>query len=289
MSLILEALRKSEEQRRLGETPTLASVPAWTRPRQRPFWRPATVAVVILAAVAAGWWYGDRDASNRGETPARIVAREAERAAASPPRRTPAVITKAPPAVARGSAAGATRGPSTPRPVRAALAAPDGFANSPDLAKPAPPTQQTPYVPPDAALPAPLPDPENTAIDPAMPVVATGTQPTTPSPPPVAAAPPMAAAPPVAASSANPAVPVGAAAVPLIFELELTTRQALPPLKLNMHVFNADPGGRFVIIDGTRVVEGAPLTDNLTVVEIRPDGVVLDFRAQRFLLPRSGR
>jgi general secretion pathway protein B len=53
-------------------------------------------------------------------------------------------------------------------------------------------------------------------------------------------------------------------------------------------VWNADPTRRFVILDGVRASEGEPAGDSMTVLEIRRDGVVLDFRGTRFVLPNGG-
>jgi len=91
--------------------------------------------------------------------------------------------------------------------------------------------------------------------------------------------------PPPSAPGIDPSLP----AVPLVYELPLATRQSLPELKLNMHVYNADPARRFVIIDGTRAGEGQPIGQGLDVAEIRPDGIVLRYQNQAFLLPRGGR
>ncbi len=75
----------------------------------------------------------------------------------------------------------------------------------------------------------------------------------------------------------------------MVWELPLSTRTALPKLSLIMHVYSADPTQRFVVINGDRHVEGDALADDLSIVEIRPDGVVLDYKGKRFLLPRDGR
>ncbi|MFN9730902.1 MAG: hypothetical protein ACK59M_10630, partial [Pseudomonadota bacterium] len=63
MSLILDALRKSEQQRRLGEPPTLGSESAWAARRwhaapSRGLRAPWIVGALALAAAAAGiaWW-----------------------------------------------------------------------------------------------------------------------------------------------------------------------------------------------------------------------------------------
>ena len=53
MSLILEALKKSEQQRRLGEAPTLGSPVVSTRRRRNLL---PLFAMLIVIAAAAGWW-----------------------------------------------------------------------------------------------------------------------------------------------------------------------------------------------------------------------------------------
>jgi len=53
MSLILEALKKSEQQRRLGEAPTLGSPVVSTRRRRSLL---PLFAILIVIAAAAGWW-----------------------------------------------------------------------------------------------------------------------------------------------------------------------------------------------------------------------------------------
>ncbi|MGA9827450.1 MAG: general secretion pathway protein GspB [Rhodanobacteraceae bacterium] len=56
-----------------------------------------------------------------------------------------------------------------------------------------------------------------------------------------------------------------------------------------MHVYSPDPAKRFIVLNGDRHVEGDDINDDLSLVEIRPDGAVLDYKGQRFLLPRNGR
>jgi general secretion pathway protein B len=74
-------------------------------------------------------------------------------------------------------------------------------------------------------------------------------------------------------------------ALPSLAELDSTTRAALPPLQLSMHVWNPDATRRFAIIDGQRLGEGGKLA-GVVVAEIRRDGVVLDIDGRQFLLPR---
>jgi len=65
-------------------------------------------------------------------------------------------------------------------------------------------------------------------------------------------------------------------------------RKELPGLKLSMHVYSATPAQRFVVLNGNRQVEGDELGGEVSIAEIRSDGVVLIYHGQRFLVPRSG-
>jgi general secretion pathway protein B len=76
--------------------------------------------------------------------------------------------------------------------------------------------------------------------------------------------------------------------VPAYYDLPFATRKALPQLSMSMHVYAADSKQRFVILDGARMVEGDTTTDRVTLREIRPDGVILEFQGQRFFFPRDG-
>lgn len=68
------------------------------------------------------------------------------------------------------------------------------------------------------------------------------------------------------------------------WELPLSVRRSLPELKLTIHVFSAEEGGRFVLINGERYVPGDQLIDGARLVDIRREGAIVDFREHRFLL-----
>jgi len=91
----------------------------------------------------------------------------------------------------------------------------------------------------------------------------------------------------VAAAPAN-AAPEGPP-LPLYYELPYSTRKDIPVIVLSMHVFSPDTATRFVVVDGERKAQGESLKEGLKLDEIRPDGMVLEFRGQRFFYPRSGR
>lgn len=59
---------------------------------------------------------------------------------------------------------------------------------------------------------------------------------------------------------------------------------ALPPLHLELHAYAEQPSARFVFINGRRYVEGERLADGLDLVAIEPQGAVLSYSGQRFLL-----
>ena len=81
--------------------------------------------------------------------------------------------------------------------------------------------------------------------------------------------------------------PLAAPSVPSFGELSFATRKDLPALKLSMHVYAAQPAARFVLLNGAHLGEGDK-QDDLIVQEIRPDGVIFEFRGQRFFFPRDG-
>ena len=68
------------------------------------------------------------------------------------------------------------------------------------------------------------------------------------------------------------------------WELPLSVRRDLPELRLSIHVFSAEEGGRFVLINGERYVPGDRLSGGARLVDIRREGAIVDFREHRFLL-----
>lgn len=205
MSLILEALRKSEAERRRGAAPgvTMELPPTPTaHARTMPPWLLPLLVTGVLAALAAFWW-PRRDAATPPPTLPRHVENAARAATAAP-----VVVARTPPAVAA--------------PAVAPPAAPSPTARRPDA--PPPPSMTGPALPP----PAPV---------------------TTP-----------------------------AEAIPDI------AATALPPVKLSMHMWDADPARRFVILDGQRLAEG-DRSGGLTVVAIDHRGVVIERDGQRARVP----
>lgn len=63
---------------------------------------------------------------------------------------------------------------------------------------------------------------------------------------------------------------------------QLAAGANLPLATLNLHVFDADPTKRFVLLNGERLREGETSRDGLQVMSITPEGVVLSYGNSSF-------
>jgi general secretion pathway protein B len=86
------------------------------------------------------------------------------------------------------------------------------------------------------------------------------------------------------------APPRGAAkssgSLPLYAQIAAEPGSSLPRLHLDLHVYSPLPRKRFVMINMHKLHQGDALADGVSVVKIRPDGVVLSYHGRQFLLPR---
>ena len=247
MSFILDALRKSENARQRHGGPALAEVPIGRRRENRPWWIWAVAALLAINLIVL----------------LVVLTRNPEPEAVLVPPVT------APPAAA--------------------------VAVAPSPAPAAPATSSTASIPvqtaPAAAAQAPLPAPVRSLAEEAE-----------SSGPPLSADPdaPSAA---IAAAGNVPdrepivrAVTPGPAAtsqtggeenLPTLNELTGDRAVGMPPMHLDIHVYSANPAERFVFINNRKYIEGATLTEGPLVERIRTDGVVLNQRGFRFILPRQ--
>lgn len=339
MSLILEALKKSEARRQLGETPGLGTPFTVTRRRRSAL---PLLAVLVVVAVAFGAWYLRTPAPATGANT--VVARAPVTPAPNPHVATRA--TPAPAATATPVAAGSPVGPAPARAADGGVAPATGAGATPPVQPPmtitastgamhpaahpvddaiarreralavrgerrdsvgakgataagantpAAPARQASVVPPSARpntsggfQSAAVPAAAAAAAARPAPQAAAPAAVSPPAPPPprtLPATPP----PPAPVPAATPAPAPAATNLPLYYELPYDLRKDLPPLVVSMHVYAAAPAQRFIVVDGERKTEGESLKDGLTVREIRTDGVVLEFRGQRFFYPRPGR
>ena len=63
---------------------------------------------------------------------------------------------------------------------------------------------------------------------------------------------------------------------------------ALPVIQLNLHVHDAQPASRYVLLNGQKLHEGESMPDGLKVLQIVPSGVALEMHGQRFFLNAGG-
>ncbi len=279
MSLIHEALQKAESERRAGELPSLQSSTRVRPKRNTSLAMPLLLFAGVLIVAAAA--YNNRTLiansmparSDKPVANAQTVGKPSDgiaTALAPDPAIRESVAVKPNAVRAQKPTTVSAPSPIVAEPVKVARAPrpveskrpPEVEATVPPTVEPnSEPTVTSRPIEPIAevtipAEPARMPEPQDDAAEPAdsapAPVTATGS-------------------------------------VPYIFELPLETRQALPNLKVTMHVYNADPSKRFAIIDGKRINEGGVVGNELDMVEIQRDALMLKFRNERFLMPRLGR
>jgi general secretion pathway protein B len=106
--------------------------------------------------------------------------------------------------------------------------------------------------------------------------------------------PPLPAQPAGGATTAAPAAPQ-APAMPAIDTASLPRYQdlvsagiGLPAIQLNLHVHDAQPASRYVLLNGVKLREGESTPDGLKVLQIVPSGVALEMRGQRFFMNAGG-
>ena len=289
MSLILEALRKSEAERRRGQVPGLhaerapASPPARATRPAWPWLALAIMAVLALAWLARGAWSPppaiDVAAGVAGQ-PASAAAAVVEpgargmhdAGAGDPDDDAPRSSDAAPAALNPASLAGT---PPSPR------VADNSSPAAGDAPAPAPAPNSAPASPrvTPAAMPIRLADADASATATAVtPRLTPGGEPAMR----IARAPAPVPAPARAPTSTSAAATPGA---PLrLSDLSTAERLELPPLKMSMHMWDPAPARRFAIIDGARVNEGDRLGDAV-VDEITTGAVLLAWRGQRLQIP----
>lgn len=281
MSLILEALKKSEAERRLGQAPGLMTPVSISRsPGLRLRSLLISGALLAVAALATGWWWTSRTTNSKDALP----PGDGAVTQAEPAGEQPVVVARS---VAIEAPAPADPSPASARTVSRAANGPTGSnpgveSRAADLS--ASPTRD--------AMPQ---DPQFASVErESMPIAATSpmSQSTqtdasadvTPIPQQAVANSPLPSPPVETPSHVNAAN--DAPDLPRLDQLAANERDALPPLKLSMHVYAPQAPDRFVLIDGRRYREGEKLAASLQLIEIRRDGVVLDFNDRRFLLMR---
>ncbi|MGQ0586903.1 MAG: general secretion pathway protein GspB [Gammaproteobacteria bacterium] len=276
MSLILDALKRAERERQGDAMPSPREVPAvLVRPAPRVGRsRDLAGAVIIVAGLGLAaflLWDAFRARPAPSAAPGAqtnvIVARPA------PP--------EAPPAVVPGTESVASLDDLTDEDaLEAAASAPAPAKPAPAKPVPAP----TPVRPSSTSIATP-PAPPPTAAPPAQ--LRATAQPPSQAPATTAPTPPAAPAPaPVAAPAASAEIPPALtrpAPLRKFREMPPDYRADFPALRVEIHVYEKDPARRFVMVNGRRYKEGERMAEGPALVEIVPDGVVLEYRGEKVL------
>jgi general secretion pathway protein B len=307
MSLILDALKRAERERRAGQAPqpldsVAVPVPDAAERSAHRWLLPALIGAVV-AGVAVYAFLLLRAPS----TPATVVV-AAPRTATPPPAapQPTAEPEAAPPAAAEMRQRDAANPPPPNAPTDdGRVTTLDDLVDSKrtpprDMPRPPPKDQLAAAdqdTPPDSAAEATVVKP---ASAPAAEQLPPFEQPVGP-PPPEATAPtptPTADRPvPPAASLSDPAPPQPAlstatasvsaealaASARNFKEMSPNYRAEFPALTVDIHVFNDDPARRFVMLNGKHYREGDTIAEGPRIVGIVPDGIVFDWRGERVL------
>lgn len=268
MSILLEALRKSERRERRGEVPTIHQDEVGPQGAARTTGRVVMAALLILTAIVLGVLFWRQYQPQEPPAPAEMAqpgpvpagasttmetANEAATAAIRQGARTPMEVLpdtppEAPEAQAQDQADEAE-----------VVGAPPGAASALRDARIEEMTQaarQAGLVPPSA-------------------------------PPPDQAGAGQATEPPAKTATGEPqaASPADRNLEPISYwQVPESIRKELPPLKITVLVYSEQPAERFVLLDSRRRVEGDTVAPGLDLVEVRREGVVMTYRAYRFLV-----
>jgi general secretion pathway protein B len=68
---------------------------------------------------------------------------------------------------------------------------------------------------------------------------------------------------------------------------EAATKNSLPPLHMDLHVYAPDPSKRFVIVNGAKLGEGQSSPEGVRAESITTEGAILSYRGVQFEMLRD--
>ena len=280
MSYILDALRKSEQERQRGKVPDFSSSPEniASAPAKRNLWPIIAVAALVVNLALAGYFFmGNSNSHNNSNSPAQIAQPQTQQ---SPAQQSPAQQpVPSEPQSALQAAPHTT--PQTTAEVRSA-ATPKTTASLPSQAWPAP------VKPIPAQVQAPKPavtkvvEPEPIIIKPRN---QTASQDVASSAPEKSEPQQAVATRPEPDSNYMPNVGY----LPQLEELSANQRQNIPDMTFSSHMYSSLPKYRSIIINGKRLKEGQFFNSELQVREITESGVIMSQENTLFQVDVLGR
>ena len=248
MSFILDALKKSENERQRQVGPSLADVQVSQRRNNKPWWAVAVGGLLVLnLGVLLVVLMRDGDAKSSAPPAARESTTSAtsdERAgtqvplpasASRMPRGNPTPLASTDPAVHSLADEAGTSDPSLATGADPLLSAAGNVPDGPPLVRPIQAPAVAPATVPAQAAAQPAEDAE--VLPTPMDLAASGT--------------------------------------------------SLPELHLDIHVYSAKPAERFVFVNMRKYTEGQVLKEGPTLERITSEGAILNHQGLRYLLPRQ--
>lgn len=281
MSYILDALRKSEQERQRGRLPDIGTLPEQPAPSgsRRTGWLILVALTLLNIAGVGGWWWTARTPGDAVGSPPRAHGVAASAPDTSEPASVSSVATVPP---AASSPPAATVDSRLPAPDTATFAAsrPITDALQGGTLIPAQPYQQVIVIPqgtsavvqsPASGQPVPVTYAPPVASAPPAVSPPTTADPVMPPPPP---------APPLPPELARPIEPGGSGVpdityLPKLEELPPALRSRVPAMTFSSHLYSSMEQFRSVVINGQRMRQGSTLQPGLELATITENGVVL--------------
>lgn len=292
MSFILDALKKSENDRQRQTGPALFEVKVAPPKTGFPVWAIAIVVLLVINMVIVGWMLFRRS-SKADETAAQNTAPPAVASQPSPPGPTPV------PSQAQAQAPAQVQNNNVPQPQ--SYNQPGTQQNTPQGAIPRPGNAQG--TEPESQPPQRATG-EAAQNEPTLGGGGANTGSSSSNGSMTAAMGRAGGAGPGGESSGNPDDDAPAqdpgsplfkghvkrgteSGLMLYQDLAVTNGANLPELRLDMHVYDPKPQARFALINMHKVTEGQMVGNGVKVESITPEGVVLSHNGTKFLLPRE--
>jgi general secretion pathway protein B len=274
MSYILDALRKSERERKLSQPASLDSMIFSPEPARRRPWLPWVLGALAVANVAALGYFLGLTSGTPAEPQATTSQPPPALTQENPPKPAPAAATQPLPAPA------ATVPPFARR-LGGAGAPPGG----PHQRLAAPPAAKPAVPPPAAVQPAGRKGPETEAEKAAEENAEEETMAGETDDTAEAEAEPDNDEP--ARKTPPPATPAPRRnAVPLLSEMPASFQSRVPQLKINLFAYGSRPDERFVVINMNRHSAGDTVAEGVRLESVDEDSLTLVFEGQRFRLDR---
>jgi general secretion pathway protein B len=287
MSYLLDALRKSEQERRIGQVPTLEPEPIAQEPPRRSHWLIGIVAslVIINSGMLLYVFLPAPDNSQHKGTPA--VENASVSTANETAKSTRHAETPEPSPTVKPSAPTERPGTAAPRSIADMIAAKERekTAAAQQLVrkarKPTPPTTKKPVPIARAAMPQTKDSMTVPAKKKSATPAATAKKKTEENKRPAVEVAALRSSPPPTAAARPPA-----GSVPLLRKLPSGFRRKVPTMTINVFVYSERVKERFVIINMAKYRTGDKIENGPVLEAIRPDSLVLRFEGRRFRVER---